>query len=119
MDALCAEQRKMMGAALSRITKAFEEQIAKLMEERDSERYKNDDGLLGSGENRESEKEGNVDSGSRMMSAGHNAFMYSVIEICKMMSRNVEDYLKSLLERLLTARDGDDLTSCFPCYLSA
>ena len=29
-------------------------------------------------------------------SARHNAFMYSVIEICKMVRRNVEDYLKSL-----------------------
>ena len=52
-------------------------------------------------------------------SARHNAFMYSVIESCKMMRRNVEDYLKSLLERLRTARDGDDLTCCLPCYLPA
>lgn len=49
-------------------------------------------------------------------SARHNAFMYSAIKSCKMMRRNVEDYLKSLLERLRPARDGDDLTCCLPCY---
>lgn len=47
-------------------------------------------------------------------SARHNAFMYSVIESCKMVRRNVEDYLRSLLERLRSARDGDDLTNCLP-----
>jgi len=52
-------------------------------------------------------------------SARHNAFMYSVIESCKMVRRNVEDYLRSLLERLHSARDGDDLTNCLPCYLPA
>lgn len=52
-------------------------------------------------------------------SARHNAFMYSVIESCKMVRRNVEDYLRSLLERLRSARDGDDLTNCRPCYLPA
>ena len=52
-------------------------------------------------------------------SARHNAFMYSVIESCKMVRRNVEDYLRSLLDRLRTARDGDDLTNCLPCYLPA
>lgn len=52
-------------------------------------------------------------------SARHNAFMYSIIESCKMVRRNVEDYLKSLLNRLRTARDGDDLTCCLPCYLPA
>lgn len=52
-------------------------------------------------------------------SASHNAFMYSVIESCKMVRRNVEDYLKSLLDRLRTARDGDDQTNCLPCYLPA
>lgn len=52
-------------------------------------------------------------------SAGHNAFMYSVIESCKMVRRNVEDYLRTLLERLRSARDGDDLTNCLPCYLPA
>ncbi len=48
-------------------------------------------------------------------SARHNAFMYFVIESCKMVRRNVEDYLRSLLERLRSARDGDDL----PALLSA
>lgn len=52
-------------------------------------------------------------------SARHNAFMYSVIESCKMVRRNVEDYLKYLLNRLRTARDGDELTNCLPCYLPA
>ncbi len=47
----------------------------------------------------------------------HNAFIYFVIESCKMMGRNVEDYLESLLERLRFARDGDDLTCYQPCYL--
>ena len=50
-------------------------------------------------------------------SARYNAFMYSIIESCKMVKRNVEDYLKSLLDRLLTVRDGDELTCCRPCYL--
>ena len=51
-------------------------------------------------------------------SARQNAFMYLVIEICKMMRRNVEDYQKSLLERLRFAKDGDDLTCCLHCYLA-
>ena len=59
---------------------------------------------------------GNIGSES---SAVDNAFMYSVIESCKMVRRNVEDYLRSLLDRLRTARDGDDLTNCLPCYLPA
>ena len=45
--------------------------------------------------------------------------MYSVIESCKMVSRNVEDYLKYLLNRLRTARDGDGLMNCLSCYLPA
>lgn len=52
-------------------------------------------------------------------SARHNAFMYSVIESFMMVRCNVEDYLRSLLERLRSARDGDDLTNCLPCYLPA
>ena len=48
-------------------------------------------------------------------SARYNAFMYSIIESCKMVKRNVEDYLKYLLNRLRTARDGDEL----PALLSA
>lgn len=51
-------------------------------------------------------------------SARHNAFMYSLIESCKMVKRNVEDYLKQLFERFRAARDGDDLTCCLPCYLA-
>ena len=34
------------------------------------------------------------------ISAKHNAFMFSVIESCKMIKRNVEDYLKALFRRL-------------------
>ena len=52
-------------------------------------------------------------------SVRYNAFMYSIIESCKMVKRNVEDYLRSLLERLRSARGGDDLTNCLPCYLPA
>lgn len=51
-------------------------------------------------------------------SARHNAFMYTMIESCKMVRRNVEDYLKLLLECLRKARTGDDLTCCLPCYLA-
>lgn len=50
--------------------------------------------------------------------AKHNAFMFSVIESCKMIKRNVEDYLKALLRRLRTAKKGEDLTCCLPCYMS-
>lgn len=52
------------------------------------------------------------------ISAKHNAFMFSVIESCKMIKRNVEDYLKSLFRRLRTAKNGEDLTCCLPCYMS-
>ena len=47
--------------------------------------------------------------------AKHNAFMYSIIESCKMMKRNVEDYLKALFHRLRTVKNGEDLTCCLPC----
>lgn len=50
--------------------------------------------------------------------AKHNAFMFSVIESCKMIKRNVEDYLKALFRRLRTAKEGEDLTFCLPCYMS-
>lgn len=50
--------------------------------------------------------------------AKHNAFMFSVIESCKMIKRNVEDYLKALFRRLRTAKKGEDLTCCLPCYMS-
>lgn len=52
------------------------------------------------------------------ISAKHNAFMFSVIESCKMIKRNVEDYLKALFRRLRTAKEGEDLTCCLPCYMS-
>lgn len=52
------------------------------------------------------------------ISAKHNAFMFSVIESCKMIKRNVEDYLKVLFRRLRTAKEGEDLTCCLPCYMS-
>ena len=50
--------------------------------------------------------------------AKHNAFMFSVIESRKMIKRNVEDYLKALFRRLRTAKEGEDLTCCLPCYMS-
>ena len=40
------------------------------------------------------------------ISAKHNAFMFSVIESCKMIKRNVEDYLKALFRRLRTAKEA-------------
>ena len=52
-------------------------------------------------------------------SAKHNAFMFSVIESCKMSKRVVEDYLMLLLDKLRKAQPGDDLTRCLPCYLTA
>lgn len=52
------------------------------------------------------------------ISARHNAFMFSVIESCKMIKRNVEDYLKVLFRRLRTAKEGEVLTCCLPCYIS-
>lgn len=42
------------------------------------------------------------------ISSKHNAFMFSVIESCKMIKRNVEDYLKVLFRRLRTAKEGED-----------
>lgn len=48
-------------------------------------------------------------------SARHNAFMYLVIESCKMMKKNVEDYLKVMLERLRKTKEGDYLTCFLPC----
>ena len=52
-------------------------------------------------------------------SAKNNAFMFSVIESCKMCGRSVENYLKGLLERLKVSKDGDDMTSCLPCFMPA
>lgn len=52
------------------------------------------------------------------ISAKHNAFMFSVIESCKMIKRNVEDYLKALFRRLRIAKEGEDLACYLPCYMS-
>lgn len=52
------------------------------------------------------------------ISAKHNAFMFSVIESCKMIKRNVEDYLKALFRRLRTSKEDEDLTCCLPCHMS-
>lgn len=81
IEALRSDQQRLIDEAVSRITKTFEEQIAKLMEERDAAlrsakswrgrnfgrksernagRGRDDDGPSGRGENRESEKEGYV-----------------------------------------------------------
>lgn len=51
-------------------------------------------------------------------SAKHNAFMFSVIESCKMNKRTVENYLMTLLDKLKLSRDGDDLTGLLPCNLA-
>ena len=45
--------------------------------------------------------------------------MFSDIESCRMCGRSVEKYLTGLLERLKTARDGDNLTGCLPCFMPA
>lgn len=52
------------------------------------------------------------------ISTKHNAFMFSVIESCKMIKRNVEDYLKALFRRLRTAKEDEDLTCYLPCHMS-
>ena len=52
------------------------------------------------------------------ISTKHNSFMFSVIESCKMIKRNVEGYLKALFRRLRTAMEDEDLTWCLPCYMS-
>lgn len=52
-------------------------------------------------------------------SARHNAFMFSVIESCRMCGRSVERYLSGLLERLKVSKDGDDMTCCLPCFMPA
>ena len=58
---------------------------------------------------------GNIDSEE---SAKHNAFMFSLIESCKMNKHTVEDHLMSLLDRLKLSREGDDLTGLLPCNLA-
>ena len=73
--------------------------------------------LLGSGRRIKMNLKNACNIGSEI-SAKHNAFMFSVIESCKMIKRNVEDYLKALFRRLRTAKEGEDLTCCLPCYMS-
>ena len=79
MENLRKEQQKLIDEAVSRITKSFEDQISKLIAERDaallavkhqrgkrfggkSERNKGDNNQFNSGENRESEKSSYVDA---------------------------------------------------------
>lgn len=52
------------------------------------------------------------------ISTKHNSFMFSVIESCKMIKRNVEGYLKALFRRLRTAKEDEDLTCYLPCHMS-
>lgn len=56
---------------------------------------------------------GNIGSES---SAADNAFMYSVIESCKLNDIDPGKYISYLLGKLKTAREGDDLTGLLPCY---
>ena len=51
-------------------------------------------------------------------SAKHNAFMFSVIESCKMNKRSIEGYLACLLDSLKISRYGDVLTDLLPCNLA-
>lgn len=48
--------------------------------------------------------------------AKHNAFMYSVIESCRMVGIMLDSYLHVLLEGLRKAVAGEDLTHLLPCY---
>ena len=56
---------------------------------------------------------GNIGSES---SAVDNAFMYSVIESCKLNDIDPGKYISYLLGKLKTSREGDDLTGLLPCY---
>lgn len=49
-------------------------------------------------------------------SAKHNAFMYSVIESCRMVGIKVDSYLDKLMDGLKKAALGEDLTHLLPCY---
>lgn len=49
-------------------------------------------------------------------SAKHNAFMYSVIESCRMVGIKVDSYLNKLMDGLMKAAIGEDLTHLLPCY---
>lgn len=51
-------------------------------------------------------------------SARHNAFMFSLIESCKMGKKSVENYLLEVLDRLRKAGEGEDMTPLLPCNLS-
>ena len=56
---------------------------------------------------------GNIGSES---SAADNAFMYSVIESCKLNDMDPGKYLRHLLNKLKSHREGDDLRNLLPCY---
>ena len=56
---------------------------------------------------------GNIGSES---SAADNAFMYSVIESCKLNDIDPGKYISYLLGKQKTARERDDLTGLLPCY---
>lgn len=56
---------------------------------------------------------GNIGSES---SAADNAFMYSVIDSCKLNDIDPGRYISFLLNKLETSHEGDDLTSLLPCY---
>ena len=49
-------------------------------------------------------------------SAADNAFMYSVIDRCRLNDIDPGKYLRHLLNKLQSYRDGDNLTSLLPCY---
>ena len=55
---------------------------------------------------------GNIGSES---SAADNAFMYSVIESCRHNDMDPGKYLRHLLNKLKSYRDGDNLTALLPC----
>lgn len=56
---------------------------------------------------------GNIGSES---SAADNAFMYSVIDSCKLNDIDPGRYISFLLNKLETSHEGDGLTSLLPCY---
>ena len=49
-----------------------------------------------------------------MSSAADNAFMYSVIESCRLNEIDPGKYVNFLLGKLKTSRNGEDLTVSFP-----
>lgn len=48
-------------------------------------------------------------------SAKHNAFMYSMIESCRMVGIMVDSYLDKLMNGLKKAAIGEDLPHLLPC----